>query len=56
MRDKLIQWGWCDKHGHSLTWQDLQKKPHRVPVTYLRDDGGNFRPIYDAYSGPWKRT
>ena len=44
---RLIQWGWIDPQGRSLSWRHWQRKPHRVPVAYWRDKAGKLTPIYD---------
>lgn len=46
--NKLIQWGWIDAEGRSLTWQhwNANKKP-RQAVAYMRNDKGTLMPLYN---------
>jgi len=58
INEKLIQWGWVDAQGRSLTWRDWQqhKKRNRIAVAYWRDvETGHIEPIYNVLPGFFKR-
>ena len=55
LKQKLIRWGWIDEQGSSLTWRELQQKPHRVPVAYLRNDKGKPTPLFNVLDGQFNR-
>src|SRR5437868_5664919 len=49
-KEKLIQWGWANKHGRSLTWLHWKEQLHRQPVAYWRDESGKLTRIYNVFA------
>jgi hypothetical protein len=45
-REKLIQFGWVDEHGSSLSWRHWQHRKHRIAVSYWRNTVGKLQPTF----------